>query len=317
MAADPVCVCLNENSASIFMESSRDREWVRVYESGSSMEAIARKFGVSSSTVRRHLMMLKVELRDGREASIKASTKYPKYPFSGDALEGAYLCGFIEDCHIRKSGRLIEVSTTTTHPSMEVLYQRLFQNYGNIYRVASFDHLHLYYRFQFATYLESSFEEALQKGPGLPPNVPRAIENPLLLEYLAGLVDAEGGVRLYKNGRMADSVLYITINKYRLLTSLRRVFGGRLYFHERAWRLVFYGKRANYILDRLNLKHAEKITKSAFVKKARGQRWNAVSDEWLSIVRGIDADVIQYREQARAEYIRVHGSPHPKDLMGL
>jgi hypothetical protein len=164
--------------------------------------------------------------------------------------------------------------------------------------------------------LESSFEEVLQKGPGLPPNVSREIGNPLLLEYLAGLVDAEGGIRLYKNGRMADSVLYITINKYRLLTALRRVFGGRLYFHERAWRLVFYGKRANYILDRLDLKHAEKITKSAFVRKARGNRWSEVEGEWSSIVRKIRADVLQYREDAKAEYIHVHGHPHPKDQSG-
>jgi len=287
-----------------------------MYEKGFSTVAIARRFGVSPSTVRRHLVLLEIELRERMEASIMASTKYHKRPFSGNGLEGAYLRGFIEDCHVRKSGRLVEVSTTTTHPSMESLFRRLFQNYGNIYRLASFDHLYLYYRFQFATYLESSFESLLKKGPRLPAGIPAEAESPLLLEYLAGLVDAEGGIRLYRSGRIADSVLYITINKYHLLTSLRRVFGGRLYFHERAWRLVFYGKRANHILDRIALKHSEKIEKSAFVRSARGQRWNTVEDEWLSIVRGIDADVIQYRDYAKAEYIRTHGRPHSKDRTG-
>lgn len=147
------------------MHSARDREWVGMYRGGSTMAAIARDFGVSPSTVRRHFVAWGVELRDGREENIKASTKYPKYPFSGNALECAYLRGFIEDCHVRKSGRLMEVSTTTTHPSMETLLRKLFQNYGNIYRLASFDHLHLYYRFQFATYLESSFESVLKKDP--------------------------------------------------------------------------------------------------------------------------------------------------------
>jgi hypothetical protein len=240
------------------MESTHDREWAMMYERGFSTVAIARESGVSSSTIRRHLMLSKVRLRNRMEACIKASTKYPKYPFSGNALEAAYLCGFIEDCHVRRSGHLTEVSTTTTHPSMEALFRTLFQNYGNIYRLASFDHSQLYYRFQFATYLDSSFEPVLAKGPSLPPNVPRGSESPLLLEYLAGLIDAEGRIRLYRSGRMADSVLYITINKYRLLTALRGILGGRLYFHERAWRLVFYGKRANYILDKINLKHAEK-----------------------------------------------------------
>jgi hypothetical protein len=133
------------------------------------------------------------------------------------------------------------------------------------------------------------------------------------LEYLAGLVDAEGGIRLYRSGNIADSVLYITINKYHLLSSLRRVLRGRLYFHERAWRLVFYGKGANRILDRIILKHAEKIERSVYVRGARGLRWNEVEEDWLSIVRGIDADVIRYREVAKAEYIQVHGHPHPKD----
>lgn len=298
------------------MDVVHDKEWVELYQRGFSTVAIARKFGVSPSTVRLHLMRSEIELRDRMEACIRASTKYPKRPFSGDALEGAYLCGFIEDCHLRKSGRLLEVSTTTTHPSMETLFRRLFQNYGNIYRVASFDHLHLYYRFQFATYLEPSFESVLRKGSSLPPNLAKEAGNPLLLEYLAGLVDAEGGIRLYRSGKMADSVLYITINKLRLLTDLKQVFAGRLYLHERAWRLVFYGKGANRILDQVTLKHDEKVAKSVFVRKARGQRWSSVSNEWLSILRGIDADVIQYREQARTEYIRVHGRPHSKDRSG-
>src|SRR5437879_1115664 len=87
----------------------------------------------------------------------------------------------------------------------------------------------------------------------------------------------------WKMHTLADSVLYMTINKYRLLTALRRVFGGRLYFHERAWRLVFYGKGGNSVLDNLNLKHAEKITKSAFVRRARGKRWSEVEAEWSTI----------------------------------
>jgi hypothetical protein len=297
------------------MTSIRDKEWVGMYESGLSMAAIARKYGVSPSTVRRHLVLLEVGLRDGREESIKASTRYLKHPFSGDILESAYIRGFIEDCHVRKSGRLIEVSTTTTHPSMEALFRKVFQNYGNIYRVASFDHLHSYYRFQFASYLESSFEKALKKLPDLPSDLPRVMGNPVLLSYLSGLVDAEGGIRPYKNGRIADSVLYVTINKHRMLTSLRRVFGGRLYFHERAWRLVFYGKRANYILDRLDLKHAEKIAKSSLVRESRGERWSEVEDKWLSIVRKIRTDVLEYREGAKIEYIQVHGHPHPKDRL--
>jgi len=111
------------------MDSSHDREWVRLYESGLSTNAIARKYAVSAATVQRHLR-LQIKLRDKWDASIMASTKYPKKPFSGSRLESAYLFGFIEDCHVRKEGRLIEVSTTTTHPSMEMLFRDYFKTMG-------------------------------------------------------------------------------------------------------------------------------------------------------------------------------------------
>jgi len=101
------------------------------------------------------------------------------------------------------------------------------------------------------------------------------------------------------------------------LTALRSVFGGRLYRHERAWRLVFWGKRGNYILAKLNLKHGEKIAKSNFVREARGKPWSQVEGEWSSIVRKIRAGVLQYRENAKAEYVQVHGHPHPKDQLSV
>lgn len=228
-------------------------------------------------------------------------------------MEAAYIQGFIEDCHVRKVGRLVEVSTSTTHPSMEILFRSLFQDYGHIYRVASFDHVHLFYRFQFAVYLDASFERVLRKGSTLPESIPAKWENRLFLQYLAALIDAEGGIRLYQNGRRADSVLYITINKYRLLRKLKQLLGGRLYRHDRAWRLVFYGKKASLILDALELRHAEKITKSAFVRGARGLRWVEVERGWKSIVSQIRSEVLRYRDSAKTDYILVHGRPHRKD----
>ena len=304
---------LSSDSKFRFMGLHRDKDWIRLYEAGSFMTEISAKFGVSPSTVRRHLLASGVHLRDGRQETIRASTKYLKHPFSGDELERAYLCGFIEDCHVRRSGNLVEVGTTTTHPAMEALFRSVFQRYGPIYRLASFDHLHSYYRYQLATYLEPGFKSVLLKGPDLPTYVRKEAETPSLLEYLAGLIDAEGGIQLYKNHRIADSVLHITISKYQLLRTLKEVVGGRLYVHERAWRLVFYGKNANHLLDRLNLRHEEKIAKSLFVRGARGRPWNEVEVGWARIINGIRSDVLSYREQAKNEYCRIHGRLHPKD----
>ena len=310
MAKDPIS--LNGDFALLVVDYSHDSEWVTLYKEGLSTTTIARRYGVCSNTVRRHLIKTMV-LRNRIEAGIQASTKYKKYPFSGNQGAAAYLCGFIEDCHIRKSGRLVEVSTTTTHPAMEQLFRDLFESYGHVTRTAGFDNVHSYYRYHLTTYLEASFEQVLEKGTDLPAKVPRESSNPMFYSYLAGLVDAEGGVRLYNNHTRADSVLYITINKLDLLSSLREVVGGKLYFHERAWRLVFYGKRAIRILRQLPLRHAEKISKSQLVRAATGKPWREVAADWQEIVRDIHSGVSDYKTCAMHEYIDVHDGRHPKD----
>ena len=252
-------------------------------------------------------------MRDRLLACREASTKYSKSRFDDDAAEAAYLAGFVEDCHVRKVGFQIEVSTTTTHPAMALLFRRLFERYGNVYQLAGFDHTFLYYRYYLATYLDPSFGTVLRKTGDLPEGVPRDIESPLLKEYLAAIVDAEGGIRLYDNGGRADSVLYITINKHALLTSLRGAIGGRLYSHERAWRLVLYGKKANQILEQISPRHEEKIIKSALVREATGKPWFQVEHEWDLVVANIHDNVAEFKERARTDYIQNHGRPHAKD----
>ena len=304
---------LNAQCVLAIVDYSHDSEWIVLYRNGWSTTGIAKKYGVSASTVCRHLQM-HISLRDRIEATVLASTKYVKTPFSGDGLEGAYLAGFVEDCGVRKSGRLIEVSTTTTHPAMEELFRNAFQRYSHVRRLVGFEGLHSYYHCYLTTYLDQSFEPVLARERGLPARVPQEAGNPLLNEYLAGLVDAEGTVRLYNNHGRADAVLFITIMKYRLLNTLRRILGGNLYWHERAWRLVFYGKSAVHLLEQMKLRHREKISKSAIVQWATGRSWSDVEKYWSGLVADIRSDVSEYKANARAEYVRAHGSPHPKDV---
>ncbi len=254
-----------------------------------------------------------ISLRDRIEATILASTKYPKMPFSGDDLEGAYLSGFVEDCYVRKEGRQLEVATTTTHPAMEELFRHVFQRYSHVRRLALFDDIHFYYRYSLTTYLDPSFEPVLRKDGGLPTRIPRESDAPMLNAYLGGLVDAEGTVRLYNNHGRADAVLFITINKYQLLNTLKRTLGGNLYWHERAWRLVFYGKNALHILESMNLKHREKISKRDIVQRMTGKLWNEAENEWLEIVDNIRNEVAEYKDSAKSDYVYIHGRRHPKD----
>lgn len=303
---------LNAQCVFPIVDYTHDSEWIALYRNGWSTTGIAKKYGVGASTVCRHLQM-HISLRDRIEAAIQASTKYVKTPFSGDALEGAYLAGFVEDCHVRKTGRQIEVATTTTHPAMEEVFRSVFQRYGHVTRLAGFEGLHSYYHYYLATYLNPSFEPVLAKGTGLPTRIPREPGNALLNNYLAGLVDAEGTVRLYNSHGRADAVLFVTINKYQLLNNLKRVLGGNLYWHERAWRLVFYGKRAVDLLRQMNLKHREKISKSVIVQSMTGKSWSKAENDWLDVVERIRNEVLEYKASARSEYVRIHGRPHPKD----
>ncbi|MBI3023270.1 MAG: hypothetical protein HYY68_06025 [Thaumarchaeota archaeon] len=294
------------------MDDTQDSEWITLYKNGWSTTGIGKKYGVSPSTVCRHLHT-HIPLRGRIEATILASTKYVKTPFSGDSLESAYLAGFVEDCGVRRRGRLIEVSTTTTHPAMEVLFRGVFQRYGHVTRLAGFDDLHFYYRYSLTTYLDQSFEPVLGKDGGLPVRIPREPDAPMLNTYLGGLVDAEGTVRLYNNHGRADAVLFITINKYQLLNTLKRTLGGNLYGHERAWRLVFYGKNALHILESMNLKHREKISKRDVVQRMTGKLWSEAENEWLEIVDNIRKEVAEYKDSAKSDYVYIHGRRHPKD----
>ncbi len=295
------------------MDYTHDSEWITLYKDGWSTTGIAKRYGIGASTVRRHLHM-HIPLRDRIEATILASTKYVKTPFSGDSLESAYLAGFVEDCHVRKTGRQIEVATTTTHPALEELFRNAFERYSHVRRLALFDDLHFNYRYSLTTYLDPSFNPVLAKDARLPAHITREPDAPMLHAYLGGLVDAEGTVRLYNNHGRADAILFVTINKYQLLNALKRVLGGNLYLHERAWRLVFYGRRAVNLLGQMNLKHSEKISKSIIVQSMTGKSWSKAENDWLVIVERIRDEVLKYKANARSEYVRIHGRRHPKDI---
>jgi len=112
-------------------------EWISLYQDGSSTTKIAGQYHVGASTVGRHLRR-HIQLRDRISASIIASTKFLKESFSGDLCEGAFIAGFVEDCHVRHSGRLKEVSLSTTHPAMGRLFRSLFRKLWACNRSSSF-----------------------------------------------------------------------------------------------------------------------------------------------------------------------------------
>jgi hypothetical protein len=107
-------------------------QWARRYQGGASLKGIADD-KIDAVTVWNHLTKRGVKVRDKVEAQIAAVSKYERRPFSGDALEKAYLMGLrYGDLHVVRHGRAIRVRVSTTHPAMAKLFESLFSPYGHI-----------------------------------------------------------------------------------------------------------------------------------------------------------------------------------------
>jgi hypothetical protein len=290
------------------------KDWMLLYQNGLSTPKIAKLYGFGTSTVWRYLDQ-HISLRDRVEAVVSASTKYPKIPFSGDETEGAFLAGLVEDFHVRKAGRLIELGSATTHPAMGRLFHQIFGLYGHPTSSPSYDPRG-YYRYHLSVSLHSSFEPFLTKSERIPSWIPRSRHNPVFESYVSGLIAAEGCIRLYDNHGRADAVLHITLKKPALLSELSQVLGGRLYEVQRAWRLVIYGKAAVEILRRTSALHEEKVEKTKLVLEHTGEKWSHVGHLWQELVNYFHGEVSRYKAGARSAYVQRHNAPHPAEIMG-
>jgi hypothetical protein len=289
-------------------------EWISLYHKGSSTTKIAGQYQIGVSTVRRHLRR-HIPLRDRITASITASTKFTKRPFSGDLCEGAFLAGFVEDCHIRQTGRLKEVSLSTTHPAMGQFFRSLFANYGHVTSLPHFEGLHGYYQYILTVYLDLSFAPFVIKTDQVPHWISPLADSPVFQSYLSGLVAAEGCIALYGNHGRTDTALTITLKKRTLLEELSGIIGGRIYKVQRASRLVIYGKAAIRLLEHLSIRHTEKVEKARLIMGHVGEQWPAIKTLWLDLREKIEREVLEYKERARFDYLEKHGFFHPKDKM--
>jgi|SRR5919109_5130851 hypothetical protein len=287
------------------------RQWISLYQNGSSTTQIAKQYGVVASTVSRNLGR-HIALRDRLAASIAASTKHRKAPFSGDGVEGAFLAGLVEDFHVRNEGRLIELSSSTTHPALRRLFHQIFEQYGHPTSRPGY-HPRGYYQYYLSVYLHNTFEPFVEKSEEMPIWIPRSASDSMFQSYLSGLIAAEGCIRLYEGNSRAQPVLHITMKKSKLLRGLSSVIGGNVYEVSRAWRLVRYGRAAVELLRCLDIRHQEKVEKARLVVDHAGERWSDVLPLWQDIVSRIRHGVHECKAQARRDYIRKHGAPHPSE----
>jgi len=150
---------------------------------------IAKIYNCYHQTILRKMKEFGIKSRKNTEAN----TLYPKYNFSGNLIEKAYLIGFrtgdLYIYRINKTGETIKVEGTSTIPAQIKLIENLFNKYGHIYkdkikgfRGDIFQRVHCY--------VNDSFSFLLEKNRKIPKWI--LTNEKLFFAFLAGYIDAEG-----------------------------------------------------------------------------------------------------------------------------
>jgi len=162
------------------------------YKDYLTQEQIAKKLGKNRATILRLMQEYRLKTRKKSEFA----THYPKFNFSGNSEEKAYLIGFrTGDLYVQlsPSKKLIIVGTTSTKIEQINLFKNLFRNYGHVWigkqrkdgnRV-------------FVVSLNRTFDFLLPKQD----NIPKWIRDnkDYFLSFLAGYTDAEGCIHIGNN----------------------------------------------------------------------------------------------------------------------
>lgn len=162
------------------------------YKDRLTQEQISKKLGKS----REHISILMKEYGLKTRNRSETSTRYPKFDFSDNLEEKAYLIGFRTgdlSANLSSNKKLITVGTTSTKPEQIKLFKDLFRKYGHIWvskkrkdgnRV-------------FVVRLNCTFNFLLPKQD----NIPKWIRDnkDYFLSFLAGYTDAEGCIHIGNN----------------------------------------------------------------------------------------------------------------------
>jgi len=179
---------------------------------GLSLNDIAKMIGNKTSGYTSWLCrQLGVRARPFEEARLKGirekRRKYERRPFDGADRRKAYLLGITHgDFTASKPWKgVVRVSTSTTHPAMATLFDKLFGSNGHVYRYARYKKDTGTYEWNLTTILDGSFEFLTMSKAAAWEWVSENRDR--LLAYLAGLLDAEGSIGLYRSGKATALVV--------------------------------------------------------------------------------------------------------------
>jgi len=315
-----------------YKEKIKDMYW----DKRLSLEKIAKDMGVSPGTIRKNMILYRIERRASRKRDLKKPNKkeieklyfdnnlgiggikksldvglttfyrwlkeekikpsrrfkYQKVDFSNDPKEKAYILGLIAgDIHARKHCKQILAELTTTHPAMINLFYSVFGEYGTPKRYIKYNKITKRYEWKAYILLNNSFEFMLQKSLD--------IDNKYFYDFLAGFFDCEGCLHIYDNhGYVGLSLLIYNSNKEILEVIKNRLEKDR--FHPKLSRFFEKGKETtnNYcrgadlwvvrlhtnkevvsLMDKMPIKHKEKIDKLNIAMYIDNKRWKDISEQ--------------------------------------
>jgi hypothetical protein len=271
--------------------------------------------------------------RPFEEARLKGVAKhlriYQRRPFDGTDEDKAYILGLKHgdlSAYV-PFGNVTRVSTSTTHPALAELFASLFSPFGHVYNLPRYKKHTKTYEWNLQSILDDSFAFLLEPREKCRDWVRE--QNETTLAYLAGLVDAEGHIRLYANPRTVGIIVSIWNTDidlvrfaYNCLDELgyrpmepyldKRSGGGSSGFHiERKkdyWRLQL-GRfdEAQSLLRRLPLRHREKIERKRLALSVfKGEDYEVIGAKVSSLARSFKEEARQYTRQAELEFLARH-----------
>lgn len=172
------------------------------YKDKLTQAQVGQKLNVHGNTILK--LMKKYSLKTRKK--VETSRKYPRYNFSKDKNEKAYLVGFRKgDLHISipPSKNFLTISCTSTKDDQIDLFKKLFENYGYVWISKKRKDGNKV----FLVRLNHSFDFLISKKDDIPIWILRSKD--YFLSFLAGYTDAEGCIYIAN-----DNVAGFKISSY-------------------------------------------------------------------------------------------------------
>jgi hypothetical protein len=214
------------------------------------------------------------------------------------------------------------VTSSTTHPAFADLFHQLFDKYGHVYQYPMHDGEERGYKWKLATRLDNSFQFLLTKSDDALQRY--APDRTKFLSWLAGLVDADGHIRIgNSNGYARVSLEIGSVNRI-LLDSMGETLAAFDYYATGPYHAysashttpygITYSKdmwhlfvqrthETQSLLTNLPNRHAEKIAQKELAISIRpASRWTDSEYKFQEIRQAIRKEVSRFKEQAQKEY---------------